>query len=410
MKPRETVEEAIRRKLRFTAASTLRDRWRKEVLQARDEHTKTSPALREPTLRSAIMKNSYVKLALAAVVILAVVLGVTEFLGPGGRSGVAWAEVLEKTEQTSAVAFDRTIEADAPEGKLVRRSKTYMARDYGERSDTFMDGKLTEVFYRLPRKNVVYRILVDRKQYWRHDVPYDQAALDREPDDPRTWLKRVLSDDDYAKLGRTTIDGVVVEGIEAHLLEPGGETVGRFWVDVETNLPVRIEVTGVEGGGMIKLVMENFDWNVQLDESFFEPNIPADYTRVEDRPKKQARQEQSSDQPATPQALTEQEKAALPKIKEAVRLFLQACSDRDWGGMLKHAPGLEKLPAADRTALDTHLGGLEIVEVGEPVKTETPTIWRVPCRLKTRIRGTYNKEIRVRYDDTLGRFVVSGGL
>ena len=179
----------------------------------------------------------------------------------------------------------------------MRRSKTYMARDYGERSDTFMDGKLMEISYRLPRKNVNYRILVDRKQYWRRNVSYDQAALDRDPDDPRTWLKRVLSDD-YVKLGRTTIDGVVVEGIEGHRLESGGETVGRFWVDVETSLPVRIEMTGMEGGQMMKLVMENFDWNAQLDESFFEPNIPADYTPVEDRPQKQARQEQSSDQPA----------------------------------------------------------------------------------------------------------------
>ncbi len=409
MKPRETVEEAIRRKLRFTAASTLRDRWRKEVLQVRDEHTKTRPALREPTLRSAIMRNSYVKLALAAAVILAVVLGFTEFLSPGGKSGVVWAEVLEKTEQTSAVAFDRTIEVNEPGGKFVRRSKVYMARDYGERDDTFMEGKLTEIDYRLPRKNVVYRILVDRKQYWRHDVSYDQAALDREPDDPRTWLKRLLSGD-YVKLGRTAIDGVVVEGIEGRMLESGGETVMRFWVDVETNLPVRIEMTGMEGHQMMKLVMENFDWNAQLDESFFEPNIPADYTLQDDARAGQARRENTRARPADARALTEQEQAATPQIQEMVRLYLQALRDQNWDEMDKYVPGVAKLTPEQRASIHTPLDGLQVGQIGQPFKTAASDIWHVPCQIGLKGHAPVDgEEVRVRYDSTLGRFVVFGG-
>jgi outer membrane lipoprotein-sorting protein len=408
MRPADDIERFIDR-----AAVSTNPQADKAVLSmlltAHKGTTVKTPAGVWPDIRNIVMRSPMMKLGIAAVVVVVAGIGMLEFVSSGRKSGVAWAEVLEKTEQTSAVVFDRTIEVNEPEGKFVRRSKTYMARDYGERSDTFMDGKLMEIDYRLPRKNVVYRILVDRKQYWRRDVSYDQAALDREPDDPRTWLKRVLSDD-YVKLGRTTIDGVVVEGIEGRRLESGGETVGRFWVDVETNLPVRIEMTGIEGGRMMKLVMENFDWNAQLDESFFEPNIPADYTPAEDRPNKQARQEQSSDQPATPQAPTEQEKAALPKIKETVRLFLQACSDRNWNEMLKYLPGMEEASAADRVALDIHLGGLEIVEVGEPIKTKWRNTWRVPCRIKTKLRGTYDKKIDVHYDETLGRFVVAGGL
>jgi len=286
MKPRETVEEAIRKKLRFRAASTLRDRWRKEVLQAQEEFTEPRPARCEPILRGTIMRNSYVKLALAAVVILAVILGLSEFLGTGDTSGVAWAQVLEKTEQIRAVVFDMTAEIDEPEGKLVLPARIYVAGDYGTRADTFRDGKLAAINYRLPRKNVAYEINVVRKQYWRFDVSYDQGALGNDPDDPRTWLKMILSGGGYTELGRTTIDGVVVEGIEGHRLEDSGEDcVMRIWVDVETNLPVRIEVEvkGMEGGRMKqqKFVMENFDWNAQLDESFFEPNIPDDYTLVE---------------------------------------------------------------------------------------------------------------------------------
>jgi hypothetical protein len=398
MKSRETVEEALRNKLRFAAASTLRDRWRKEVLQAHvgannysPTQTETRPALREPTPRSTIMRNSYVKLALAAVVILAVVLGLTEFLGPGGKSGVAWAHVLEKAEQVPVVIFDMTAEIGRPQGeKLVLPSKYYVAGDYGTRSDTFNDGKLMAIKYRLPNKKVAYQVRVDQKKYWRFDLSEEEAAQGRDPDDPRTWLKMILSGE-YTKLGRATINGVVAEGIECNRPEiTGGDDVMRLWVDVQTELPVRIEVDmlGMEGGQMKqqKFVMENFEWNAQLDESLFEPNIPADYTRGEDPKAGQAQQENTEAQPAAPQALTEQERAALPQIKETVTLFLQACSNRNWDEMLKHAPGLAKLPAADRTALDTHLGGLEILQVGEPFKTNASNVWRVPCRINGRLR------------------------
>jgi outer membrane lipoprotein-sorting protein len=353
-----------------------------------------------------IMRNSYVKLALAAVVILAVVLGVTEFLGPGGRkSGVAWAEVLEKTEQTPAVVFDRTIEVNEPAGKVVLRSKVYMARDYGERDDTFMDGKLMKISYRLPRKNVAYVILVDRKQYRRHDVSYDQAALDREPDDPRTWLKRLLSGD-YVKLGRTTIDGVVVEGIEGRMLEPGGETVMRFWVDVETNLPVRIEMTGMEGHQMMKLVMENFEWNAQLDESFFEPNIPADYTLQADPPAGQTRA-----RPADARALTEQEQAAVPQIQELVRLYLEAIRDRNWDEMDKCVPGVAEFTPEQRASFLASLDGLQVGQIGQPFKTAaSDDIWHVPCQIGLKGHAPVDgEEVRVRYDPSLGRFVVFSG-
>ncbi|MBP7053798.1 MAG: hypothetical protein KBE65_22530 [Phycisphaerae bacterium] len=375
------------------------------VLKAHEEATDRISATARPSVRNIIMKNSYVKLALAAVVVLAVILGLSEFLGTGRTSGVVWAQVLENTEEVPAVVFDRTIEVNEPAGKVVLRSKVYMARDYGERSDTFMDGKLMEIFYRLPRKNVNYRILVDRKQYRRRDVSYDQAALDRDPDDPRTWLKRLLSGD-YVKLGRTTIDGVVVEGIEGRMLEPGGETVGRFWVDVETNLPVRIEMTGMEGGQMMKLVMEDFDWSAQLDESFFEPNIPADYTRQDDPPAGQTRA-----RPADARALREQEQAAVPQIQELVRLYLYALRDQNWDDLIKCVPGFAKLTPEQRASAFPELDGLQVGQIGQPFKTGTSDIWHVPCQIGLKGRTPVDgEEVRVRYDPTVGRFVVSGGL
>ncbi len=289
MKPMRNVEEALRSKLRFAAASTLRDRWRKEVLQAHvgaNHHspvpTEPRPALREPTLRSTLMRNSYVKLALAAVVILAVVLGLAEFLGPGGKSGVVWAEVMEKAAQAPTVVFDTTEEYSYPQGrKVVFRIKTCRSTEYGDEAEVYCEGQLISIHYWLPRQKVAYQVRPDRKQYARTDLSEPEAAWGSQ-DDPRSWLKKILSGK-YTKLGRTTINGRAAEGVECKLGEAAGQDIiMRLWVDVQTNLPVRIEheeLHMLEGQMRpLKSVMENFEWDAQLDESLFEPSIPADYT------------------------------------------------------------------------------------------------------------------------------------
>ena len=399
MKPADDIRRLFR-KAAIDTNSRMDETVLDVVLAAHDKRTDRSPGSATPGLRSIIMKNSIVRLAAAAAVLAAILIGIGVFSNSG--SGVIWAEVLEKTEQIPAVVYDMTIEIGESQGKVVRTSKTYVAGDYGTREDTFRDGKLMAIGYRLHRKNVVYVIRVDRKQYQRFDVSYDQAALGSDPDNPRTWLKNLLSGGGYTELGRTTIDGVVVEGIEGRRLEDSGEeSVTRIWVAVETSLPVRIEIKGMEGGRMTKLVMENFDWNAQLDESFFEPNIPDDYTQVEDPRTAQAREIRP---------LTDEERAALPEIKQTVTLFLQACSDRNWDEILKYAPGMAKLSTEQREVVDTYCSGLELMEMGEPFKTAESDTWLVPCQIKWKGGGTGNKEIRVRHDETLGKFVISGGL
>ena len=59
--------------------------------------------------------------------------------------------------------------------------------------------------------------------------------------------------------------------------------IGRLWVDVETDLPVRIEIDGVakRGLGQIIMVLDKLQWSVDLDTDEFRPNIPSDYTVIE---------------------------------------------------------------------------------------------------------------------------------
>ena len=369
------------------------------------------------------MKSPITKFAAAAVIIIGVTLGLFEFLDNGATSGVAWGQVLEKTEQISAVVFDMTVEIDQPGGEnLVHPSKHYVAGDYGTRSDIYIDGKLSVIKYRLPTQKVAYHIRVDQKMYYEFELSDEEVARGRDSDDPRTWLKTILSGD-YTKLGRAEINGVAVEGIECSRLEMTGENgIMRLWVNVETNLPVQIEVEmlGMAGGRMRqhKYIMENFEWNASLDETIFEPNIPDDYkilqppsptiTSPKASPNHRSRQENPTTQQTSPQTLTEQEKTAPPKVKETVRQFLQACSDWNSDEILTHRPEFAELNDEKKTFLKNQLSGLKIVEIGEPFKTDTDDVWQVPCRIRWKT-GEDNDEIRVRYDETLGRFVVCGG-
>ena len=381
-----------------------------DVLGALAESEKPSALIRLKRWRT-IMKNPMTKIVAAAVIVVAVLISINEF--GGSATGVAWGEVFEKVEQIPALSFDMTVEITYSNGeKLVLPSENYVAGDYGTRSDVYVDGALSMIKLRLPAKKVAYQVRIDQKRYWRFELSDEQAARGRDPDDPRTWLKMILSGD-YTKLGRADINGVAVEGIECSRPEITGESgVMRLWVDVETNLPVRIEVEmfGMEGGQMRphKYVMENFEWNASLDESLFEPNIPGDYTQGEDPRASRDRQENSTARQTPPQAQTEQEQALQSKVKEVVRLFLQACSDGNWDEILKHRPGFEKLNAEQRTSVQNQLSGLEITEIGEPFKTDTSDTWRVPCRIRWKT-GTENDEVRVRFDETLRRFVVCGG-
>ncbi len=53
--------------------------------------------------------------------------------------------------------------------------------------------------------------------------------------------------------------------------------IGRLWVDVQTQLPVRIEIEGTAGAMAVRWLME-FKWSEAVPASVFEPNIPSDYT------------------------------------------------------------------------------------------------------------------------------------
>ena len=400
MRPTENIEKLIKN-IDIDTNAKIDEEVLVEVVETFEKSKVKKTSAIEQNMWRIIMKSKITKIAAAAVIIVAVILGLNITGGPEIAS-VTWGDVLKEMEKIPTVIFNMTNVTTLGDNKTMSsESKVYDAGENGCRIDMYMNGEPFMQKYRLPKEKVAYRIRPKEKTYSRFVLSESQAET--ESDFPRQWVKIILSED-YTKLGRGNINGIDVEGVEVHnseLLE-GDEGVVLLWVDIETNLPVRMELEGkmMVGGAKrpMKFVMDDFQWDVELDESVFEPNIPEDYRLIDEQKSTQVEQK-------SPKVLTDEEKDELLKAKEVVRKLFQACNDEDWDEFSNLWPGL-KINQMQKTIL----GGLEIIHIGEPFKTDDSATWYVPYQIKLKLGEVKKRNLRVRYDETTKRFVACGGL
>jgi outer membrane lipoprotein-sorting protein len=234
-----------------------------------------------PIWREYIMRNRIVQLV-AVVAIVAGVAIVSQHLGVSpsgaGLAGVAWGEVRDKIESIPVITCKMRLTMDYPEGRQwVDESDIYIGREYGSRVNSYKDGRLYMIKYVLPARKVLYFVHPQLKRYMERTLSDEEAAGVMEEQDLRQQVKRILAGA-YSQLGRSEIDGIEVEGVEAR----SDTEITRLWVDVKTNWPVRVEVEGqMMSEGQRRpshIVIDHFRWEAEIDPSLFEPNIPADYT------------------------------------------------------------------------------------------------------------------------------------
>ncbi len=247
-------------------AEELAGRLRRDLVQTKQrEH----PLWREFLMRNRIVQLAAVVAILAAVGVISYHLGVS----PGG-AGVAWGEVLTQIQNAPTVTYKAHLTMNDPQRRqVVDESDIYVDQNQRCRIDSHKDGRYM-IKYLVPARKTFVVILPQLKRYMQGTLSDVEAAEMLEQQDPRQWCQQVLAED-YSKLGRSEIEGVEVEGIEA---KQENQTI-RLWVDVKTKWPVRIEADGKVGQyRQSHMVLDHFQWDAQLDPGLFEPNIPADYT------------------------------------------------------------------------------------------------------------------------------------
>ncbi len=229
------------------------------------------------------MISSFTKLAAAAVVVFAGLLGWNMLNGPHG-SGVAWAGIPDHIKAIDTFMFRLTIgvqrkdEASASD-KHAGQFTFYLSEQYGFRMDIGGDGTVIS-WYVPPESDTLTMVIPSEKKWSKTPLSPEQRKMPEEYEDPAEYIQRFLARP-QKELGPSVIDGVEVEGIEVTdpPLKQGklANGVGRLWVDVQTQLPVRIEIEGTADGKTVHWLME-FQWSEAIPASVFEPNIPSDYT------------------------------------------------------------------------------------------------------------------------------------
>jgi hypothetical protein len=243
------------------------------------------------TIGRIIMKNHIVKLAAAALIIAAVLAGLN-IIWPGGGGG-ALAQALERIAEVEAFTYKMRMNmANVPgmptnspvsvevEAVVARDSGMYVGMHYGERL-------LTETFVVLGEKEII-TVMPAFKQYTRMTLTDEVLAkMQKENCEPRAMVKQ-FTENAYKELGRSVVDGITVEGFEStdpNIVEKVlGNVVGKIWVDVETKLPVRveIEVFAENGERVMDTTVSDYEWNVEVDPGFIRVEIPSDYKLVAD--------------------------------------------------------------------------------------------------------------------------------
>jgi hypothetical protein len=266
------------------------------IVEAFEKSKAREETLNELNIWRIIMKSKIAKIAAAAVITAAVLIAIHYTGGSIDGSGVVWADVVKKIENSRGNIY-RFIISDSP-----GYSKFYLSPE-NFRLDTYENEELVSSTYKDFKSKTIIYVHHNTKSYVSRRSQENSEVLEDRQDsmmDPLFMLKAILSYE-HRELGQKNIDAVLCEGIETNdlnaliMMNPEDQSLFanmknsefrmRLWINKETQYPVRAEYKlNAEFNGKIiegEAVLDQFQWDVNFDPNFFEPNIPSDYQSME---------------------------------------------------------------------------------------------------------------------------------
>ncbi len=228
-----------------------------------------------------IMKSKITKFAAAAVILIAILIGINQFGGSVDGSRVAFGDVIEYF-QTLSYTFDLTVEPipqSSSQDVTPINAQAMVIQPQKLRLNWFSssDGEVSSIvdydaeqYLQLFRKNKVGRICnYNRKAKGDFSVFYSKSI-------EKLWD---LKDGSETFLGEKELYGQTATGFK--VIQGGFEIV--IWADLESGLPLYVEALSEPNNSSVstKWVMENFDFDVDLDEELFSLDGPAEYKIVD---------------------------------------------------------------------------------------------------------------------------------
>ena len=297
----ENIESFIKnRKPHVAASADIDKRVLDDSFAAMKEAMQAKSVVNQPNILRAIMKIT--KLA-AAAIFIAVIIGLHQFRSSIRGTSIVWADVAERLEKVSSykaqarrVLTEVGQEEPFFQGDILR----YFSPDYESIEESYVDGRLVMLAYCSISEKSALIVFPLNKVYCRFDLNEELLSLTEYMNPANTdGIVKLFGSERCVRLGSKKIDGVTTEGFEVkdvklfsqvprYLLHPEDINI-RLWVNEETLLPTRIEGEGFVGKGLMtgfkefkyEEVMHSIEYDVEIDESVFEPNIPDDYILID---------------------------------------------------------------------------------------------------------------------------------
>ena len=201
--------------------------------------------------------------AVAAAIVIAFV-GVGSWLKlSNGKSGIAFADVLEKISILRPYSCLLTVQSHGQPADS--RHLAYLS--LSRRREVLPDGTI-RVFDMSQQPVRVLTLHPDRK------LAVEETLLNAGPSSDPDFLTAVgrMRNGSAEDLGTKEVEGRLAQGFH----RPDGTNDLTIWADAKTGLPIRIEE--VHPTFERRIIMSEFAFDVSFDESLFSTEAPAGYT------------------------------------------------------------------------------------------------------------------------------------
>jgi outer membrane lipoprotein-sorting protein len=285
MRPTENIEKRIQNVPIQTSAEKDKEVF-DDVLDALEKSKKTQPAVAKPNLWRIIMQNKITKIVAAAVILAAIILGVSYLGTPIDGAGTAFAAAMNSIKQARTfsciTSFEVNYEDNGKKGKYLSKEKIMFQEPNLERRvqltspwPEYVDeikitdfSKRQELTIRPAEKTAT---LYDKSSDYEVDDKTGELKLTELDTSLRdqllNWTKDAVED-----LGNEKINGQSVRKLQSR----GDKQIITAWINPQTNMPVQIQLNQLKYNQLF--MYESIQIDTKLDDNLFSLEPPEGYT------------------------------------------------------------------------------------------------------------------------------------
>ena len=276
MRPAENIERLIKN-LHDTTSAEMDKRVLDDALLAYEKSEKTKSAVAGPNIWRIIMTNGITKLAAAAVITAAILVGIYMFGGSIDGASVAWADVLENIQKSKTLTLLVRAKEEGPPVLRLMVIDPYLIRIELLGGETFgvlrSDVQIPDGSIWIIDTDIGKALMLNPEKKTATELSADKQILDvyNTFRNFKDWPGFSVQE-----IGKRQIDGKKTIGF--HLKKKNESDEMTVWVDPETQLPIRIEYTLKHADKQVQRAFTtNIVFDAELDKSLFSMEPPAGY-------------------------------------------------------------------------------------------------------------------------------------